>query len=94
MDAAASDAVVVEQLTGALTPVPAPVPGGNHLPMPRPAVPSGAPAVASGPSSPDQPTADLPPAATPVVLAALYAAGDDARNAAADRALDPTFAPD
>jgi hypothetical protein len=85
---------VVAQATGDLTPVPAPVPGGNHLPTPRPAVPSGAPAVASGPSSPDQPAADLPAAAASGVLAALYAAADDARNAAADRALDPTFAPD
>ena len=96
---AGSDAragVVVEQLTGASFDAPAPVPGGRNVPVPGPALPSGAPApaVASGPSPPDQHAADLPPAATAVDLVALGAAADDARNAAADRALDPTFAPD
>jgi len=97
--AAGSDARTraVERLVGA-TPAAAPGHGGHHLPLPAPVVPSGAPAPAPAtlhaPASPDQPAADLPPAATPAVLAALYAADDDARNAAADRALDPTFAPD
>lgn len=93
-EGAAVRTTLVDRRDGALTPVPAPVPGGKHLPMPRTAVPSGAPAVASGPSSPDQPVADLPPAATPAVLTALNAAADGARDAAADRAFDPTFSPD
>jgi len=88
----------VERPAGDAPAAVAPGSGGHHLPLPAPVVPAGAPAPApatlSAPSSPDQPASDLPPAAIPVVLAALYAAGDDARNAAADRALDPTFAPD
>ena len=87
---------VVEQLTGAAFDAPAPVPGGRNVPVPGPALPSGAPApaVASGPSSSDQHAADLPPAADAVDLVALGAAADGARDAAADRALDPSFAPD
>lgn len=97
--AATNDAdagVVVDQSIGASVPGPAPVPGGRNVPVPGPALPSGAPApaVASGPSSPDQHAADVPPAVTAVDLVALGAAADDARDAAADRALDPTFSPD
>ncbi|SOC50288.1 hypothetical protein SAMN05660748_3034 [Blastococcus aggregatus] len=86
----------VEQMTGASLDAPAPVPGGRNVPVPGPALPSGAPApaMASGPSSPDQHAADLPPAVTGVDLVALGAAADGARDAAADRALDPSFAPD
>lgn len=94
--AAARVGGVVEHLIGDATAVPAPVPGGNHVSVRGPALPAGAPApaAASGPSSPDQPAADLPPAGRLVDPAALYAAADDARDAAADRALDPSFAPD
>ena len=41
-----------------------------------------------------QHVADVPPAVTAVDLVARGAAADDARDAAADRALDPSFAPD